>query len=112
MSAYFGVPLAPRQVSGVPKEFDLISPDGNIIGDAKYFTLVQGQRLPPAKFSVIAEHVWLLEKTRASVKFLVFGNQREVPQLWLKRYGSLVSAVDFYFLSEYGELELLTDVFN
>lgn len=81
MNAHFGVPLVTEQVPGVPKEFDLVSPDGSIIGDAKYFTLVQGQRLPPAKFSVIAEHVWLLKKTRASVRFLVFGNQREVPQL-------------------------------
>jgi len=91
----------------VPKAFDLVSPDGSIIGDAKYFTLVKGQRLPPAKFSVIAEHVWLLEKTDASTRFLVFGNQREVPRLWLKRYGYLVAAVDFYFLSEDGALELL-----
>jgi len=48
MSDYFGVPLKPGQVSGVPKEFDLVSPDGSIVGDAKYFTLVRGQRLPPA----------------------------------------------------------------
>jgi hypothetical protein len=107
MSAHFGVSLVMGQVSGVPKAFDLVSPDGSVVGDAKYFTLVQGQRLPPVKFSVIAEHVWLLEKTKASTRFLVFGNQREVPQLWLKHYGSLVSAVDFYFLSEDGALELL-----
>jgi len=112
MSAHFGVPLVTGQVPGVPKTFDLVSPDGSIIGDAKYFTLVQGQRLPPAKFSVIAEHVWLLEKTKASTRFLVFGNQREVPQLWLKRYSSLVAAVDFYFLTEDGALELLSEVFN
>jgi hypothetical protein len=48
MSNYFGVLLKPGQVSGVPKEFDLVSPDGSIVGDAKYFTLVRGQRLPPA----------------------------------------------------------------
>jgi hypothetical protein len=48
MGNYFGVPLKPGQVSGVPKEFDLVSPDGSIVGDAKYFTLVRGQRLPPA----------------------------------------------------------------
>jgi hypothetical protein len=47
---YLDVPLKPGQVSGVPKEFDLVSPDGSIVGDAKYFTLVRGQRLPPAVF--------------------------------------------------------------
>jgi len=55
MSAHFGAPLVSGQASGVPKEFDMVSPDGSIVGDAKYFTLVRGQRLPPAKFSIIAE---------------------------------------------------------
>jgi hypothetical protein len=36
--------------------------------------------LPAAKFSIVAEHIWLLEKSGASTKFLVFGNQREVPE--------------------------------
>jgi hypothetical protein len=109
MSAHFGVPLVSGQVSGVPKEFDMASPDGSIVGDAKYFTLVRGQRLPPAKFSVIAEHVWLLERTGAATKFLVFGNDRQVPMLWLQRYGDLVTDVAFYFLSDEGKLELLTE---
>jgi hypothetical protein len=109
MGNYFGVPLRSGQVSGVPKEFDLVSPDGNIVGDAKYFTLVRGQRLPPAKFSVIAEHVWLLEKTGAPTTFLIFGNDRQVPSLWLKRYGHLVGDAAFYFLTDEGELELLTE---
>jgi hypothetical protein len=109
MSVHFGVPLTSGQTSGVPKEFDMVSPNGDIIGDAKYFTLVRGLRLPPAKFSVIAEHVWLLEKTGAPVTFLVFGNDRQVPVLWLKRYGHLVSGVAFYFLTDVGTLELLRE---
>jgi hypothetical protein len=39
--------------------------------------------------------------------FLVFGNDRQVPILWLERYGNLVSGVTFYFLSDDGELEEL-----
>ena len=107
MSTYFGVPLVPGRVPGVPKEFDMVSPDAGVVGDAKYLTLVRGQGLPSAKFSVIAEHVWLLEKSAARVKFLVFGNQREVPEQWLARYGSLVSDVAFYFLTDDGQLEHL-----
>jgi hypothetical protein len=107
MSKHFGVPLVPGQVPGVHKEWDMVSADGDIVGDAKYFTLVHGQRLPPAKFSVIAEHVWLLEKTGAPVTFLVFGNDRQVPELWLQRNGSLVSGVSFYFLADDGPLEVL-----
>lgn len=109
MSAHFGVPLTAGEVLGVPKRFDLVSPDRRIVGDAKYLTLVRGQRLLPAKFSVIAEHVWLLEKTGASITFLVFGNDRHVPVLWLQRYGGLISNVDFYFLTDDGVLERLTN---
>lgn len=112
MSAHFGVPLSVGEVRGVPKRFDLVSPDKDIVGDAKYFTLVRGQRLPPAKFSVIAEHVWLLEKTGAPVTFLVFGNDRQVPVLWLQRYGDLASGVAFYFLTDDGRLEVLQEGCN
>jgi len=107
MSKHFGEPLATGEAAGVPKRFDLVSADGQIVGDAKYFTLVGGERLPPAKFSVIAEHVWLLEKTTARVRFLVFGNDRRVPGVWLKRYGHLVEQVVFFFLSDEGQLEEL-----
>lgn len=104
---HFGVTLNEGQVPGVPKLFDFVSPDGSIVGDAKYFTLVGGHRLPPAKFSVIAEHVWLLEKIGAKHKFLVFGNDREVPVRWLARFGPLCEEVKIYFLSDEGRLENL-----
>jgi hypothetical protein len=35
MSKHFGVPLAPGQVPGVHKEWDMVSPDGENVGDAK-----------------------------------------------------------------------------
>lgn len=108
MSEHFGVLLAPGSIPGVRKEFDLVSPDRRIVGDAKYYTLVRGLALPPGKFSVVAEHVWLLEKTKAPTRFLVFGNDRSVPTLWLKRYGNLPSGVRFYFLQDHGTLESLT----
>ena len=104
-SRRFGVPLRPGQVAGVPKLFDLVSPDGDTIGDAKYYTLVNGQHLPPAKFSIIAEHVWLLEKTQARHKFMVFGNDIEVPTRWLARYGHLRGEVALYFLTDEGAIE-------
>jgi hypothetical protein len=55
LSKHFGVTLERAQVSGVPKTFDLVSPDGTIVDDAKYYTLVRGEELPPAKFATIAE---------------------------------------------------------
>jgi len=110
LGRHFDTTLMPGQVPGVPKSWDIVSAGGSIIGDAKYFTLVHGQRLPPAKFSVIAEHVWLLEKTGAPTIFLVFGNDQRVPVLWLQRYGKLVIGVEFYFLADDGKLELLQKI--
>lgn len=100
MSRHFKVSLTKGRVSKVPKEFDMTSSDGEIVGDAKYLTMVKGERLPPAKFSMIAEHVWILEKTHAIHKFLVFGNDPRVPKEWLKRYSHLVHNVTFFFLDE------------
>lgn len=51
--------------------------------------------------------MWLLQKTGAPETFLVFGHDRQVPVLWLERYGNLVSGVTFFFLSDDGELEEL-----
>lgn len=100
MSEHFGVPLGSRKVAGTPKKFDLVSLDGSIVGDAKYYTMVRGVSPPPAKRSVIAEYVWLLEHTNAEQRFLVFGNDRRVPEGWLKDYGHLLDGVDFYFIDE------------
>jgi hypothetical protein len=103
----YGLALPAGTVPGVRKKFDFVSADHRIVGDAKYYTRVRGVGLPPAKFSVIAEHVWLLEKTHAATQFLVFGNDREVPLRWLERYGSLTNGINFYFLTDDGELKQL-----
>jgi hypothetical protein len=104
---YFGKTLPERDVPAVRKRFDYVAEDGSVVGDAKYYTLVQGNRYPPAKMSVIAEHVWLLENVDAEIRFLVFGNDRRVPEMWLKKYGHLVRSVDFFFLNNDGELSQL-----
>jgi hypothetical protein len=108
VTEYFQIPVQPGKLPGVPKLFDIVSADHTVVGDAKYFTLVHGEYLPPAKFSIIAEHVWLLEKcTEARHRLLVFGNERQVPVEWLKRYGGLARSVQFFFLTRGGQLEPL-----
>jgi hypothetical protein len=107
MQQHFGVSLAERAVPGVPKRFDMVSTDGTVVGDAKNLTLVRGIDLPPAKFMEIAGHVWLLEKTGASRVFLVFGNQRQVPERWLAKYAGIAGRVEFYFLAADGALDRL-----
>lgn len=98
MSKYFGVELKERRIPGHPKTFDLVSEDGRIVGDAKFLTMVRGERIPPAKFMEISGHVWMLEKVDAERKFLVFGNDIRVPKEWLKRFGRFVEGVEFFFI--------------
>lgn len=107
MSARFGVELREREIPNFPKKFDMVSVDFQFVGDAKYLSLVGGERTPPAKLMEIAGHVWLLEKVPARRRFLVFGNQREVPELWLKKYQTLLADIALYFLDETGGLEQL-----
>lgn len=83
----------------VEKNFDLVASDGKHIGDAKFYKSLESGNMPSAKRSTIAEYVWLLEKTNAKHKFLVFGRDEKVPIDWLKRFGSLTN-VKFYFFSE------------
>lgn len=57
MGEFFGVEPGPGMRPNVPKTFDMVSSDGRIVGDAKYYTLVRGTQRPSAKFATISEHV-------------------------------------------------------
>jgi hypothetical protein len=107
MSEHFQAKLEKGYVGQVHKEFDFVAPYQRVVGDALYFRSPKGTRWAPAKAGIIAERVWMLEKTGAPSTFLVFGNDRHLPEIWLERYGNLVYGVKFYFLSDEGELEEL-----
>ncbi len=107
MEKYFGTEFQSREAGGVPKVFDYVSGDARVVGDAKYFSMVRGTAVPPAKFSTISEYVWLLEHVETETRFLLFGNDRRVPERWLARYGGLVSGINFYFLDSEGRLSPL-----
>ncbi len=90
----------------VSKKFDFVSADSRVVGDAKWYKNVNPQgvtfKVPPAKWSTISEYVWLLQNVNAERVFLVFGNEIEVPQKYLKKYGTLAAPVEFYFLASTG----------
>ena len=50
LSERYAVALAPGTSGAVRRRFDFVSPDGSVVGDSKYFTLVGGVGLPSAKF--------------------------------------------------------------
>ena len=99
LSRLWAVSLEPRLVritEGLNHKFDLVSRNDETVGDAKFFKNIP---VPAAKWSVIAEYVWLLQHVRqAKRRFMVFGQDREVPERWLSRFRSLTEGMEFYFL--------------
>ena len=66
------------QFKGAEHSFDFVSRNNEYIGDAKYLSMRANGRIPHAKLATISEYVWLLEKTKAKYKFLIFGNDKRV----------------------------------
>jgi hypothetical protein len=105
MSQLYDAPLRALSVPPVGRYFDLVSADKKICGEVNYFALVRGLGSPIAKLALIGEQLWLLERTTAKKKFLLFGNDPKMPALWLQRFGHIERSVDFFFLSDSGVLE-------
>jgi hypothetical protein len=102
---YFEASLSKKSLPPT-KEWDYVSPDEKIVGDAKYLTY-RGNA--SAEKSVISEHVWLLEKLLATTKFLLFGGQLQTPLDWLRRWRSLLPTNVRFFALEENEFLILWD---
>lgn len=110
LSKKWGIYLEERFIE--VRKFDLVSEDNSIVGDAKFYKFTEGGNAPSAKISTIAEMVWNLEHVKAKRKFIVFGNDKNVPLVFLGKakgiWGKIVkeSNIEFYFYKD-GELERL-----
>lgn len=102
LSEAWGLSLSSRVLTlrgDVTHSFDLVSDDGTVVGDAKWYKDLRP--IPAAKLSVIAEYVWLLQNLEsAQRRFLVFGQDRVVPERWLSRFRPLLGGVEFWFLDD------------
>ncbi len=93
-------PTPVRLRTGAEKAFDLVSPDGTIVGDIKWFAHSND---PGAKIDTVGFYVWLLKEIPNTEKvFLVFNqNAKEaVERDFLRRFRQLVSPVEFYYFDE------------
>ena len=101
-SDLWGVDLRERSVKvggSVDWKFDLVSPDAEFIGDAKWLKNVPD---PAAKWQAISEYIWLLQKVKASKVFMVFGRDAEVVTRYLARVRPLTEPIEFFFLDGSG----------
>lgn len=86
--------------TGARKAFDLVSPDGKIVGDIKWFA---HSKDPGAKIDNIGFYVWLLKEVpKAEKVFLIFNqNAKEaVEKEFLRRYRELALPVEFYYFDQ------------
>jgi hypothetical protein len=98
MSRHYEVSFFKGIIDKIHKEFDLVSSDQSIVGDATY--LAMGDN-PDGKLKRISEFIWLMEKTSAKEKFMVFGNDIGVPKKWLKINSYLLKGeFSFYFIDD------------
>jgi hypothetical protein len=102
MNEFYGRALKPSKIGGT-KIWDYVSPDGMVVGDARWF----GQSVPAAR-AFISEAVWLLEKVGAVQKFIVFGGEADVPRQWLELWATLCPEdIALFYLDNKGELHEL-----
>ncbi len=102
MNEFYGRSLKPQKIGGT-KIWDFVSPDGMVVGDARWFS-----GSVPAARAFISEAVWLLEKVGAVQKFIVFGGEADVPRQWLELWATLCPEdVALFYLDNKGELHEL-----
>lgn len=102
MNEFYGRSLKAHKIGGT-KIWDFVSPDGMVVGDARWF----GGSVPAAR-AFISEAVWLLEKVGAVQKFIVFGGEADVPRQWLELWATLCPEdVALFYLDNKGELHEL-----
>ncbi|MEV4536243.1 hypothetical protein AB0J82_20860 [Asanoa sp. NPDC049518] len=105
-SELWGLDLLERRIDvagQVPWKFDLVSQDARTVGDAKWLKNIA---VPAAKWQAIAEYIWLLQKVKADRVFMVFGQDIEVAERYLRRVRPLTAPVEFYFLDGSGHIRL------
>jgi hypothetical protein len=107
LGSHFGLPFQKSVPVGVPKKFNLVSTDGEFIGEAVYFPPGEAESTIRLRFSLITENVWMLEKAHGTHKFLVFNSHRDALLDWIGRFGQLIPHIEIFLLSESGQLEQL-----
>lgn len=104
-SKRYGNVLEEHKADLLPQIFNCVSADGTIIGNANWCE--PGNRQTGSEATTIAGYVWMLEHIPAITRFLAFGRDRSVPVTWLQHYGNLVRTVEFFFVTDDGQVEQL-----
>jgi|SaaInlStandDraft_2_1057019.scaffolds.fasta_scaffold09030_2 hypothetical protein len=96
-------------INGKAKDFDLLNIDENIVGDVKHYKMTEGGNNPSAKFSVLNEYSWLMQKLEQYQKqkwqkIFVVGEDVRVVKKYISTYDAWLDDIEIYFCDADGKL--------
>ena len=85
-------------INGKNKKFDFVDIKNKIVGDAKFYSFTKGGNRPSAKFSILNEYVWLLQKLPNSwKKFLVIGTDSNLVKKYVREYKPWLENITIFY---------------
>jgi len=94
-------------INGKKKRFDFVDFKNNIVGDSKYYSFTKAGNRPSAKFSILNEYIWLLQKLPNEwVRFIVIGTDETLARKYVNEYLPWLENVTIYFSD--GKEKLIT----
>jgi hypothetical protein len=96
-------------INGKVKDFDLLNIDEKIVGDIKHYKMTSGGNNPSAKFSVLNEYSWLMQKLEQFQKekwrkVFVIGEDSNVVKKYISTYDAWLDDIEIYFCNAVGKL--------
>ena len=96
-------------INGKVKDFDLLNIDENIVGDVKHYKMTSGGNNPSAKFSVLNEYSWLMQKLELYQKqkwrkIFVIGEDLNVVKKYISTFDAWLDDIEIYFCNADGKL--------
>ena len=96
-------------INGKVKDFDLLNIDEKIVGDIKHYKMTSGGNNPSAKFSVLNEYSWLMQKLEQYQKqkwrkIFVIGEDLTVVKRYISTFDAWLDDIEIYFCDADGKL--------
>ena len=96
-------------INGKVKDFDLLNIDEKIVGDVKHYKMTSGGNNPSAKFSVLNEYSWLMQKLEQYQKqkwrkIFVIGEDLTVVKKYISTFDAWLDDIEIYFCDADGKL--------
>ncbi len=97
-------------ITGKTKRFDLLNVDERIVGDIKHYSMTAGGNIPSAKFSILNEYAWLMQRLEQHQKqkwrkIFVIGDDPVVVKKYISTYDAWLDDIEIYFCDAKGRLK-------